>query len=172
MAIIKKFRIKSFKKKSSIIEFDDLTLSYGNRVILDGINFKIIGVYRDPGGEDEESQLYIPITTAQKSFNGGDRINNMSYTINMPENFDKGVELSQNIALAIETDLKQMQMVAPNDIGAIRVNNNLEEAQRYYSLIDAIKLIFWFFVCLYFYFFFDLDHSQMVYYYFYCLNPI
>ena len=41
MAIIKKFRIKSFKKKSSIIEFDDLTLSYGNRVILDGINFKI-----------------------------------------------------------------------------------------------------------------------------------
>ena len=68
----------------------------------------------------------------------------MSYTIKMPKNFDQGVELSQNIALAIETDLKQMQMVAPNDIGAIRVNNNLEEAQRYYSLTDAIKLIFWF----------------------------
>jgi len=37
-----------------------------------------------------------------------------------------------------------MQMVAPDDIGAIRVNNELEQAQRYYSLIDAIKLIFWF----------------------------
>lgn len=116
----------------------------GKYVSVYGINFKIIGVYRDPGGEDEESQLYIPLTTAQKSFNGGDRINNMSYTIKMPENFDQGVELSQNISLAIESDLKQMQMVAPNDIGAIRVNNNLEEAQRYYSLIDAIKLIFWF----------------------------
>ena len=116
----------------------------GKYVSVYGINFKIIGVYRDPGGEDEESQLYIPITTAQKSFNGGDRINNMSYTIKMPKNFDQGVELSQNIALAIESDLKQMQMVAPNDIGAIRVNNNLEEAQRYYSLTDAIKLIFWF----------------------------
>jgi lipopolysaccharide export system ATP-binding protein len=41
MAIIKKFRIKSFKKQSSIIEFKDLTLSYGNRIILDNINFKI-----------------------------------------------------------------------------------------------------------------------------------
>ena len=116
----------------------------GKYVSVYGINFKVIGVYTDPGGEDEESQIYIPLTTAQKSFNGGDRINNMSYTIKMPENFDQGVELSQNIALAIESDLKQMQMVAPDDIGAIRVNNELEQAQRYYSLIDAIKLIFWF----------------------------
>lgn len=116
----------------------------GKYVSIYGINFKVIGVYSDPGGEDEESQIYIPLTTAQKSFNGADRINNMSYTIKMPKNFDKGVELSQNIALAIESDLKQMHTVAPSDIGAIRINNNLENAQKYYSLIDAIKLIFWF----------------------------
>ncbi len=41
MAIIKSFRIKSFKKKSSIIEFENVSLSYGNRLILDNINFKI-----------------------------------------------------------------------------------------------------------------------------------
>ena len=41
MAIIKKFRIKSFKQINSIIEFDDVSLSYGNRLILDGLNFKI-----------------------------------------------------------------------------------------------------------------------------------
>ena len=41
MALIKKFRIKSFKKIKSIIEFDNLTLAYGNRVILDNISFKI-----------------------------------------------------------------------------------------------------------------------------------
>ena len=116
----------------------------GKYISIFGINFKIIGLYYDPGGEDSESQIYIPLTTAQKSFNGADRINNMSYTVKMPKNFDQGVELSQNIALAIESDLKQMHTVAPNDLGAIRVNNNLEEAQKYYSLIDAIKLIFWF----------------------------
>ena len=41
MAIIKKFRIKSFKNINSIIEFNDVSLSYGNRLILDNINFKI-----------------------------------------------------------------------------------------------------------------------------------
>ncbi len=41
MAIIKKFRIKSFKKKKSIIEFENISLAYGNRLILDNISFKI-----------------------------------------------------------------------------------------------------------------------------------
>ena len=41
MAIIKKFRIKSFKENKSIIEFDKISLSYGNRLILDNISFKI-----------------------------------------------------------------------------------------------------------------------------------
>ena len=41
MAIIKKFRIKSFKNLNTIIEFDNVSLSYGNRQILENINFKI-----------------------------------------------------------------------------------------------------------------------------------
>ncbi len=41
MAIIKKFRIKSFKNVNSIIEFENICLSYGNRQILENINFKI-----------------------------------------------------------------------------------------------------------------------------------
>ena len=41
MALIKKFRIKSFKKKDDIIEFENISFSYGNRLILDNISFKI-----------------------------------------------------------------------------------------------------------------------------------
>ena len=41
MAIIKKFRIKSFKNINSIIEFQNISLAYGNRLILDNISFKI-----------------------------------------------------------------------------------------------------------------------------------
>ena len=41
MGIIKKFRIKSFKKINSIIEFENISLAYGNRLILENINFKI-----------------------------------------------------------------------------------------------------------------------------------
>ena len=41
MAVIKKFRIKSFKKINSIIEFENVSLAYGNRLILDNISFKV-----------------------------------------------------------------------------------------------------------------------------------
>jgi lipopolysaccharide export system ATP-binding protein len=41
MAIVKKFRIKSFKNINSVIEFENVSLAYGNRLILDNINFKI-----------------------------------------------------------------------------------------------------------------------------------
>ena len=41
MAVVKKFRIKSFKELNSIIEFENISLAYGDRLILDNINFKI-----------------------------------------------------------------------------------------------------------------------------------
>ena len=41
MAIIKKFRIKSFKKVNSILKFEDVSIAYGNRTVLDKINFSI-----------------------------------------------------------------------------------------------------------------------------------
>jgi len=109
-----------------------------------GINFKVIGVYTDPGGEREESNVFLPLTTVQRSFNGGDNIRNMSFTVKMSENFQEAVELSKNLSLAIENDLKQKHIVAPDDVAAIRVNNTLEEAKKIYSLIDTIKAVFWF----------------------------
>ena len=41
MAIIKKFRIKSFKKNVPLIRLDKVSLSFGKRKILDNINFNI-----------------------------------------------------------------------------------------------------------------------------------
>ena len=41
MSVIKKFRIKSFKNNNSLIEFKNISLAYGNRLILDNINFQI-----------------------------------------------------------------------------------------------------------------------------------
>mgnify|MGYP001487346679 FL=1 len=41
MAIIKKFRIKSFKNKKPIIELAKMSLSFGKRLILDNISFSV-----------------------------------------------------------------------------------------------------------------------------------
>jgi len=41
MAIIKKFRIKSFKKISPLLELKNISMSFGQRKILDNISFKV-----------------------------------------------------------------------------------------------------------------------------------
>ena len=41
MAIIKKFRIKSFKQKKPLLKLENISLSFGKRQILENINFEI-----------------------------------------------------------------------------------------------------------------------------------
>ncbi|WP_179344265.1 ABC transporter permease [Winogradskyella ursingii] len=137
----KKVAVIGNKVKSDLFKGEN---PIGESISIFGINFKVVGVYFDPGGEREESGIFLPITTVQNAFNGGDDIRDMSFTVKMSENFDEAVALSQNLSLAIENDLKQKHIVAPDDTAAIRVNNTLEEAKKIYSLIDTIKAVFWF----------------------------
>ena len=41
MSVIKKFRIKSFKKQQAVINFQKVSITFGKRIVLDEINFKI-----------------------------------------------------------------------------------------------------------------------------------
>lgn len=116
----------------------------GKNIKIFGINFMVVGVYTDPGGEREETRAFIPVTTAQKVFNAGDRIRSMAYTIKMSDNFDDAVALSEVLTQQFETDLKSKYSVAPDDRSAVRVYNTLEEAKKIYSLIDMISGVFWF----------------------------
>ena len=79
MALIKQFRIKSYKRPKSIIEFENVSLSYGNRLILDDITFKInegeIFGMLGPNGVGK-STIFNLITGLIKPNNGKIRINN------------------------------------------------------------------------------------------------
>ena len=83
MAIIKKFRIKSFKNYNSIIEFNNISLSYGNRLILDNINFKInegqIFGMLGPNGVGK-STIFNLLTGLIKPNSGIVKINNIDVT--------------------------------------------------------------------------------------------
>ena len=41
MALIKKFRIKSFKEKKTAIELRNISISFGNREILNNLSLKV-----------------------------------------------------------------------------------------------------------------------------------
>lgn len=109
-----------------------------------GMSFKVVGVFIDPGGEREEQQAYIPLTTAQKVFGAGQDIRNILVTVKMSDNFDEAVELSTNMSKSIEDELKRVHNVAPDDMRAVQVFNTLEKAQEIYSIIGVIQSVFWF----------------------------
>lgn len=116
-----------------------------NKIIsIYGVNFKVIGVFTDPGGEREEQQAYIPVSSSQKVFGAGQDIRNMLFTVKMSDNFDEAVALSQQMSTAIENEIKLMHTVSPDDNSAVRVFNTLEEAKQIYSLIATIQAVFWF----------------------------
>lgn len=116
----------------------------GETVQVFGINFLVAGVYTDPGGEREESRIFIPLSTAQRVFNGGDKLRSMAYTIKMSDNFDEAVALSAAVSQGIEDEIKSRYQIAPDDRSAVRVRYNLEEAKKIYSLVDTVRMVFWF----------------------------
>jgi len=115
----------------------------GEQVQISGINFKVIGVYSDPGGEREESRIFLPLSTSQRVFNGGNKVRNMGFTLKPQATFQQAVQHSIAISNEIESFLKERHIVAPEDDSAIDSWNSLEEAKRYYDLMDMIKLFFW-----------------------------
>ncbi len=145
------------------IDINDLdntekTMVIGHRVKLDlfkdedpigkilqvsGVNFKVVGVFTDPGGERDEARAVIPITTAQRAFGGANNIQRLYLTLNPEENFEAAVASSEQFSAELENFLKTRHIVAPDDNSAIRINNYLENAKRFYTLMDMIKLFFW-----------------------------
>ena len=79
MALIKKFRIKSFKQKKPIISLENISLSFKNRIILDNISFvlnhgQILGLL-GPNGVGK-STVFNVITGLLKPSHGKIVINN------------------------------------------------------------------------------------------------
>jgi putative ABC transport system permease protein len=115
----------------------------GEQIQIAGINFKVIGVYRDPGGEREETRMFVPLTTSQRVFAGGNKVRNLGFTLKPQKTFEQAVQQSIAFNNEMKAFLKERHIVAPEDESAINSWNSLEEAKRYYDLMAMIKLFFW-----------------------------
>ena len=84
MAIIKKFRIKSFKQKKPILKLENVSLSFESRQILENINFEInkgeiFGMLGPNGvGKSTIFNLITGLISPEKGsiFIGGEKVNN------------------------------------------------------------------------------------------------
>lgn len=124
--------------------FKDGDEPLGAELNVSGMIYKVVGIFTDPGGEREESRVFIPISTAQRAYSAADRIRSMAFTLKKSDNFDKAVEDSQEFTQKLEQVLKTRHNIAPDDQGALYLNNSLEEAKNVYMITGGVQGFFWF----------------------------
>lgn len=122
-----------FQDKAAIGEYIDIA----------GIVFKVVGVYTDPGGEREETRIFIPLTTAQRVYNAGDKLRSMAFTLEKHDRYEDALAASEVFSAQLESDLKMRHTISPADNRAVNVNNTLENAKKFYDLNNMIRWFFW-----------------------------
>lgn len=115
----------------------------GEQIIINNIKFKVVGIFTDPGGEREETRAYLPRTTMQKVFGGGDKISDMSFTLNKKDSYEEALAESVKFTTGMRQMLKSKNSVAPDDNSAIGINSTLENVKQFYDLNLYIRLFFW-----------------------------
>lgn len=140
---INEFDIKEFRKvmvigddirKALFREEDPL----GKYIRVGSVPFKVIGISLDPR-QDNNRQAYMPITTAQRLFAGGNRVHNFTVTTRMVSSVDE----AQAIDRRIREQLAQRHDFDPDDKSAMGSFNMLTEYIRTMKIFQAIRLFVW-----------------------------
>ncbi|MFZ3563791.1 ABC transporter permease [Tenacibaculum finnmarkense] len=109
----------------------------GKRVSVNGISYLIIGIFSDDGGDREERQTYMPVTTAQMIYGNNDHLSQILV------GYDPKLSLDQAIAFGnkMERDLRKNLDIHPNDQGALSVRNMAEANKGIGTFMMALYFI-------------------------------
>lgn len=110
-----------------------------NKLInINGIPFKVVGIFKDAGGPDDNRRAYIPISTSQRVFGNDNKLDQIIFTL--PES---DMEKSEIIRDEVYTLLAQKHHFDPADKKAVFVWNNVIEFKRIMGLINGIRIFVW-----------------------------
>jgi len=111
----------------------------GEWVSIGGVSFRVVGTFSDRGGDGEEAMIYLPITTAQGAFAGGESVRQIMFTVG-----DASVEQTNAMTEAARLMLSRRHHFSPDDRRAVRVRNNVErfaQVQQIFTLIGGFVWI-------------------------------
>ncbi|QQR75510.1 MAG: ABC transporter permease [Holophagales bacterium] len=110
----------------------------GREIKINGVSFKVVGVFDDEGSEQEQELIYLPITTAQRAFGGSDKIRGILFTTGeatLAESKEMERETRERLADRHDFD--------PEDPRAVFIRNEAEQFQRFVSLMAGIRGFVW-----------------------------
>ncbi|MBT8289161.1 MAG: ABC transporter permease [Flavobacteriaceae bacterium] len=119
------------------------TKAFGKYINLNGIQYKIVGVFTDDGGDNEERLIYIPVTTSQLLYGNNDYIDQINLTYQPEMDFNQAIAFGNSI----EKNLKDRFLVDKSDQRAIRVQN-MAEANKNVTQFQTVMAIIIFIIGL------------------------
>ena len=131
-----------FKRKVAVIGTGVVKVLFprtnpiGKFVNINGINYKVVGVFFDEGSDRENKTIYIPISTSQLAYGGGNRVHMFIVTVG-----DATAEESMIIEDKIHTLLSERHRFSKEDEQAVWTGNVLEDYARWMGIFDGIRLI-------------------------------
>ena len=126
------------KVKAALFKGTD-TVAMGKYITINGVLFKVVGVFRDFSRNDNElRRIYIPISSAQRIFNGDNVIQQISFTTGTatPVQATAMVENTKSL-------LSRRHTFDVNDKSAMEIWNKNEDVQRFNALFSGIRLFIW-----------------------------
>lgn len=109
----------------------------GATIDLNGSDFTVVGVFSDDGGDRDERQITVPITTLQKMKKSSDTINSINVTYNKTLSTTQAINLGKNI----ESNLKKVHRIDPNDDQGIIVRNTAENMKDTLAFMFVLTVI-------------------------------
>ena len=119
--------------------FKNGKLPIGEYIKIQGIPFKVVGVYSENSNNDgERRRVYIPISTAQMVFNGGNRVNNIALSVK-----DMTLDESKQFEEKLKASFAANHNFDKEDDRAIFIRNNQENIKEFQNAFQGIRLFIW-----------------------------
>ena len=109
--------------------------SIGQWIVIGGVAFQVVGVYTDQGSEEEERQVFIPVSTAQLAFNGADKLGQLTFTVGNSTSVE-----AKAITREVVGQLAASHQFSPDDPQAVRVFDNVEGFEHFSQFFTVISL--------------------------------
>ena len=108
----------------------------GKYISINGIQYKVVGIFDDIGHDDATKVIYIPISTAQLAYGGGNQVHRLMLTVG-----DATLEESQQIQQEIHQMLATRHTFSTEDKRAVWIFNLWEEYVRWMNIFDGIRFV-------------------------------
>ncbi len=113
------------------------TTAVGKYININGLQYKVVGIFSDEGGDDEERMVYIPLSTAQQVYGNNDYIDFMYLTYNPEMNSDQALAFGNSIT----KKLKNRFSIAASDQRAVRVENMAQGTKAVETIELSINIL-------------------------------